>query len=189
MAIDWQNQVRTVTDIETDALASLGVRHVRHWQDTLNSHIGAAMAQKVISFASPDFQSVSDYAGQERVALCFAPIEIASHFDVLSIDACHRLSVDGGGDVTWVLYCHTEPYKGPAAFDASYLGTTYSSSTVASSTSTTFDIDSLVRGLSIVRHPTTGLTWFTLTSEGSAAGDSSHIVTLDATAEMSAVYA
>lgn len=188
--VDWQKGARTVATDETAEEDALGCRQVWHWEWTLNGLL-VAVAPKLVSYANPAKQaSESDNTNTERVHLVWGPYFIPEHCDFLSVTIGHnRTSGSGSGYVVWKLYCSSTLYAAAKTLDTNFLGVTFESGTIATSSSDTFDIPTSVRQIAIARDAASGLSYLALTSTASDAGTTATITTLDISAQPEAAYA
>lgn len=184
---DWQKQYRTVTTAETTALDSLGCRHIRHWEWSLNGLL-VALSPKVWHCANPqEAYSDADSADTERVHLVHGPVWIPAHCDTLSVTMGH-LRVSGSGSVVWRLYCSSALYVNANDFGSQHVGLNYDSATIATTNSSTHAIATSVRAIDVVRDAVSEWSWFALTSEADDASTAARFTTLDVTAQPSAAY-
>jgi hypothetical protein len=184
---DWQNQYRTVTTDETTALDSVGCRHVRHWEWSLNGLL-VAMSPKVWHCANPQ-QAITDADGAdiERIHLVHGPVWIPQHCDTLTVTMGH-LRAAGSGSVVWRLYCASALYRDANDYDSTQQGLLYDSATIATTSSGTHAIAVSERQIDVVRDISSGWSWFSLTSTADDASSSARFTTLDVTAQASAAY-
>ena len=130
MAVKIDRQCRVITTRETGEDDALTVAAVREFAWSLNNYKAHVSSQKLISIFAPEdavWSSGVD-SNSERLAHCFAPRWVPNGFNRIHLNLAGYVS--GAGNCTWRLYCGLQRYAGPLAFDASYLGPVYDSTSI-----------------------------------------------------------
>lgn len=189
MSATSSKQWRPLAIREADAEAALSVRAVRDLAEGMNNYQEYVCADKLFSeiwrddTGAPGPQSPEGVTA-ETVALCpMPPVYISRAKDQVVWTIRHR-RLTGTGSITWTLYAAKTLYKGPEAFDVTYLSKRTPPAVKSSTITTSSDtprVESAYLSLAGIRG-LTDLVYLLLTATAEGVGDRSRVTQLDITA-------